>query len=161
MVHPAMICVDDQADVLAAVRRDLEPFTKYMQVLTATSADEAWALAEDADAAGHPIAVVITDQVMPGGDGVSLLKRMLKDARFSGARTCLLTGQATHADTIEAINVAQVARYIEKPWRGDQLRAAASALFTGWLLEVSGEDHQPFMSILDQNMLLQHLHRHG
>ena len=69
-----------------------------------------------------PLAVVVTDQVMPGGSGVDLLKRLHADIRFNAASTCLLTGQATHADTIEAINVAQVGRYVEKPWSGEQLR---------------------------------------
>lgn len=161
MVSPAIICVDDQPDVLAAVRRDLEPLATLTQLLTASSADEAWELAEDSDASGYPVAVVVTDQVMPDGDGVSLLKRLQKDSRFRHARTCLLTGQATHADTIEAINVAQVGRYVEKPWQGERLREAVVALFTQWLLEESGEDYQPFMAILDQDLLREHLHRRG
>ena len=70
MVTPAIICVDDQEDVLAAVRRDLEPFAELVQLVTASSADEAWDLAEDLDAAGHPLAVVVTDQVMPGAVGL-------------------------------------------------------------------------------------------
>ena len=127
MVTPAIICVDDQEDVLAAVRRDLERFADAVQLVTASSPDEAWDLAEDLDAAGHPLAVVVTDQVMPGGSGVDLLKRLHADPRFSPARTCLLTGQATHADTIEAINVAQVGHYIEKPWTGEQLANAVSS----------------------------------
>lgn len=161
MTQPALLCVDDQADVLAAVRRDLEPLNNYLQVVTAPSADEAWELAEDLDASGHPLAVVITDQVMPGGDGVELLKRFQNDARFATASTCMLTGQATHADTIEAINVAQVARYIEKPWTGEQLMAVAKFLFTKWLLEHSDEDYQGYMEVLDQDLLRTHLHRRG
>lgn len=161
MISPAIICVDDQDDVLAAVRRDLDFLNQQLQLVTAASAAEAWELAEELDAHGHPLAVVVTDQVMPGGDGVDLLKRLQGDARFSAARTCLLTGQATHADTIEAINVAQVGRYIEKPWRGEQLRDAVVTLFTQWLLEESGEDHAPFMALLDQEILRRHLHRLG
>ena len=161
MVTPAIICVDDQEDVLAAVRRDLQSFADALQVVTASSADEAWELAEDLDAAGYPVAVVVTDQVMPGGSGVDLLKRLRADGRFAAARMCLLTGQATHADTIEAINVAQVGHYIEKPWAGEQLANAVSSLFTQWLLEESGEDHLPFMSLIDQDLLRDHLHRLG
>ena len=109
----------------------------------------------------HPLAVVVTDQVMPGGSGVDLLKRLHADARFSPARTCFLLGQATHADTIEAINVAQVGHYIEKPWTGEQLANAVSSLFTQWLLEESGEEYAPFMALIDQDLLRDHLHRRG
>jgi response regulator RpfG family c-di-GMP phosphodiesterase len=65
--------------------------------------------------------VVVSGQVMPADSGVDLLKRLQADARFVKARTCSLTGQATHADTIEAINVAGIGHYIVKLWTGSQL----------------------------------------
>ncbi len=61
------------------------------------------------------IALIISDHVMPGKTGVELLTDVSKDGRFGFTRKVLLTGQATHTDTINAINSAGIDRYFEKP----------------------------------------------
>ncbi len=62
------------------------------------------------------ITVIVSDHVMPGKTGVELLTDVFHDSRFPNTKKILLTGQATHTDTINAIN-AGIDRYFEKPWQ--------------------------------------------
>lgn len=66
-----------------------------------------------------PFAVVLSDQHMPVVDGASVLKRV---AQFHPQTIrILVTGYASPEDTIRAINIAKISRYIVKPWRDEEL----------------------------------------
>ena len=95
---------------------------------------------------------------MPGGSGVELLGGIAKDDRFAGTRKILLTGQATHADTIQAVNDAHIDNYLEKPWDPAVLLTTARKLLTRFIMD-KGIDHTPYMSCLDQATLLDYLRR--
>ena len=94
---------------------------------------------------------------MPGASGTELLGKVAADRRFRHTRKVLLTGQATHADTINAINDGHIDNYIEKPWQPERILSVVKRLLTLYLLD-SGIDHRPYMSILDQPTLLAKLH---
>ena len=67
MAKPAILAVDDDAAVVAAVVRDLR--TKYgedYRVLRATSGAEALEILADQVLKDRPIAAVVSDQRMPG-----------------------------------------------------------------------------------------------
>ena len=70
----------------------------------------------------------------------------------------VLTGQATHADTIQAVNDAHIDNYLEKPWDPAVLLTTARKLLTRFIME-KGIDHTPYMSCLDQATLLDYLRR--
>src|SRR5436190_4616316 len=69
--HPVVLCVDDERETLAALRRSLrnEPY----EVITAQSAAEAleWFLE-------LPVALVLTDQRMPDVGGTEFLREVRK-----------------------------------------------------------------------------------
>ena len=69
----------------------------------------------------------------------------------------MLTGQATHADTINAINEGQLDNYVDKPWEPEKLLSVVKRLLTLYIME-SGIEYKPYMSILDQKTLLSKLH---
>ncbi len=60
----------------------------------------------------HPPAVVITDLVMPGMDGVALLARLAQDA--PGAAVIILTGQGTVESAVQAMKQGAY-DYLTKP----------------------------------------------
>ncbi len=82
------------------------------------------AAAEDADAAlqilsSRPVAVMVTDQRMPGRTGIDLCE--LVREHWPDTRRILLTADAERASAIDAINRGGVHAYVDKPWDPDRL----------------------------------------
>ncbi|WED27817.1 response regulator [Vibrio sp. DW001] len=151
-----LICVDDQREVLSAVLQDLEPLSTWLNIEDCESAAEALELMDDFDAEGEFVALIISDHVMPGKTGVELLTEISQDGRFSTTKKILLTGQATHQDTITAINLARIESYFEKPWNADVLRERARTLVTEFIFD-QGLDYTDYQGNLDQNVVLARL----
>ena len=147
-----IICVDDQQEVLDSVMRDLRPLTSHVRLEEASSVADCMQLLEEMDDNGDHVAIVISDQVMPEETGTELLGKIATDRRFGKTRKVLLTGQATHADTINAINDGHIDNYIEKPWQQEKLLAVVKKLLTLYVLD-AGLDHTEYMSVLDQPTL--------
>ncbi|HCE2053725.1 TPA: response regulator [Vibrio parahaemolyticus] len=151
-----LICVDDQREVLSAVLQDLEPLNKWLNIEDCESADEVLELMDELDADGEMIALIISDHVMPGKTGVELLTEISKDSRFVRTRKVLLTGQATHTDTINAINSAGIDHYFEKPWQANQLIECVRNLVTQYIFDM-GLDYTQYHEHLDQNVVFDRL----
>jgi response regulator RpfG family c-di-GMP phosphodiesterase len=66
-----------------------------------------------------PFALVISDQRMPGIDGVELLSRVGRV--HPETSRVLMTGYASHDDTMRALNLAGINYYIPKPWNDNEL----------------------------------------
>lgn len=156
MSKPTIVIVDDQRDVLTTVLKDLDEFSSFFTLETCESAEEALEVLEEIDAKGGDPALIICDHIMPEKNGVELLVDLNKDRRFHDTRKLLLTGLATHQDTIIAINAARIDQYIEKPWEKDQLISTVKTLVTEYILE-KGIDYQPFLSVLDKDVLYRKL----
>ncbi|EKO3498992.1 response regulator [Vibrio fluvialis] len=151
-----IICVDDQREVLSAVLQDLEPLATWINIEDCESAYEVLDLMDDLDAQGEHIALIISDHVMPGKTGVDLLTEVAEDSRFKGTKKVLLTGQATHTDTINAINAAGIDRYFEKPWNAKTLVECVRSLVTEYVFE-RGMDYTEWHDHLDQKIVLARL----
>jgi len=148
-----LICVDDQREVLSAVLQDLAPLKSWVNIEECESADEALDLLDELDSEGGYIALVISDHVMPGKNGVELLTDVSHDYRFLRTKKVLLTGQATHQDTITAINRARIESYIEKPWNASELLALATRLITEYIFD-KGLEYTDYQEHLDQQVVL-------
>ena len=153
-----IICVDDQQEVLNALEHDLAAFDELCQVEVCDSGQEVLDLMEEVDGNGDYIAVIISDQVMPKMSGVTLLAKITNDGRFPETQKMLLTGQATHQDTIEAINLGGIAQYIAKPWERDTIVGMVKTLLTKFIIE-KGIEHEPYLAICDQQVLYDNLRR--
>ena len=115
MKKPVMLVVDDDPQVLAAVRRDLR--TKYRDqytVVGSSSGDEALSALREWKSRGDAVAVLISDQRMPGMPGDELLAQSIE--LYPLARRVLLTAYADMDAAIRAINKAHVSQYLMKPW---------------------------------------------
>ncbi|MFA0439230.1 hypothetical protein BCU70_06310 [Vibrio sp. 10N.286.49.C2] len=151
-----IICVDDQREVLSAVVQDLERLSHWLNIEDCESGAEVLDLLDDLDADGERVAVIISDHVMPGMTGVELLTALSNDSRFKWTKKVLLTGQATHSDTITAINTAGISNYFEKPWNADILTECVRTLVTQFIFD-SGLEYQPYHEELDQKEVLKRL----
>lgn len=158
MDQPLILCIDDQEEILGAVMRDLAPLESHFDVRDCLSAEEAWQELEEAAAVERPIALLVCDHMMPGENGVDFLARVHEDGRFQNVRKILLTGMASHDDTIEAINRARIDRYISKPWEPEELRQAVRIELTRYVL-VAGLDYQEYLGALDREVLMKELWR--
>jgi two-component system, chemotaxis family, chemotaxis protein CheY len=149
-----IIVVEDQREVLQAISKDLIVLEDAFLVEECESAAEAEQVMDEIYRKGDFIGVIITDQVMPNKTGVEFLIDVHKDPRFPGTRKMLLTGLATHHDTIEAINKASVDKYLSKPWKTDELIQSVKTLVTEFILE-KGIEVKPFLHHLDKTLLFE------
>ena len=153
-----IIYLDDQREVLSTLSKELIPFEELFQVEECESADEAYSLMEEIDEQGDYVAVLISDHIMPGRNGVDFLSEVNNDMRFVSTKKVLLTGMATHQDTIMAINNARIDKYIEKPWRTEILVNMVKELITRFVFE-KGLDYQKYIKMLDQKVMFEVLRR--
>ncbi|MGI8934465.1 MAG: response regulator [Phormidesmis sp.] len=122
-----ILVVDDEPDNLDLLYRT---FYRDFQVIKAQSGHDALQmLAKEGD-----IAVIISDQRMPGMSGTELLR--LTADRYPNSIRVMLTGYTDVEDLVEAINEGKVFKYVTKPWEEADLRTIVSqAIDTHSLLE--------------------------
>lgn len=108
-----ILCVDDETANLRLLER---LFRDSYDVYTAASGAEALELLEV-----HDIAVIISDQRMPGMTGIDFLKRAAEMRRQTVR--IMLTGYTDAGTLVEAINSSVVYKYVTKPWINEDLAA--------------------------------------
>jgi two-component system probable response regulator PhcQ len=117
-----LMLVDDEPPVLRALERDLSmgglatagqsPFFRIRSFVYPREALEAF---------GAPVPdIVIADYLMPGMDGIGFLQQVRQ--KEPGAVRILLSGNATINVLMDAVNVAGVYHFLEKPWEAGKLR---------------------------------------
>jgi len=115
MKKPAILVVDDDPQVLAAITHDLRrEFRQEYRILSANSGPGALTTLDELRTRAEPLAMVMADQRMPNVEGVEVLTRAL--ALFPNSKRVLLTAYADTAAAIRAVNAAQLDYYLLKPW---------------------------------------------
>jgi len=115
MAKPAILAVDDDAAVVAAVVRDLrQRYGESYRVLRATSGAEALEILADQVLRDRPVAAVVSDQRMPGMSGIEVLRQVREQS--PDTKLCLLTAYADTDVAIRAINDIALDYYLMKPW---------------------------------------------
>jgi len=111
MKKPIILAVDDDAQVLAAITRDLrQEFRQDYRIISVNSGPEALATLDTLRTRAEPLA----DQRMPEVEGVEVLAHARE--LFPVAKRVLLTAYADTTAAIRAINSAQLDYYLLKPW---------------------------------------------
>jgi thioredoxin reductase (NADPH) len=131
--RPAILAVDDEPAVLAAVARDLRRgFGERFRILRSNSGQEALEVLRELRTRGEPVAMLIADQRMPGMSGTEYLvhaRTIVPDAK-----RVLLTAYADTEAAIAAINEVALDYYLLKPWDPpeEQLFPVVEDLLTTW-----------------------------
>jgi len=115
MPNPIILAVDDDPSVLEALVQDLRRnYGERYRVLRAGSGQAALDTCTQLKSRGDAVALVVSDQRMPGISGVEMLERL--QAVNPSARRVLLTAYADTEAAIRAINSARIHYYLTKPW---------------------------------------------
>ena len=130
---PRILVVDDEEAILETMAFT---FVDSYEVLTSNDAAHALELLDE----HAPVAVVITDQRMPGMTGSELLTQIYK--RHPDTTRIILTGFADMESTVEAINTGHVYAYVNKPWEQDDLRQIVKRAYDHHCL--ISENKRPF-----------------
>ncbi|MBC7919987.1 MAG: FAD-dependent oxidoreductase [Ferruginibacter sp.] len=115
MKQPIILALDDDAQVLRAIVRDLRStYRKEYRILSTESAREALGVLEELKKKGETVALFLSDQRMPEMLGVDFLTQARKI--FPEAKRVLLTAYSDIEAAIRAINDVQLDYYLNKPW---------------------------------------------
>jgi serine phosphatase RsbU (regulator of sigma subunit)/FixJ family two-component response regulator len=110
-----IICVDDERLVLDALQAQLiSNFGDEYNYEIADNGDEAIEIIKEIREGGGEIGLIVSDQLMPGMKGNELLKWVHEYS--PNTKKILLTGQASMESVVDALNEADLYRYISKPW---------------------------------------------
>lgn len=108
-----LLVVDDESDNLDLLYRT---FRREFKVFKADSGMNALKLlAQEGE-----MAIIISDQRMPGMNGTEFLRKTADE--FPDTIRILLTGYTDVEDLVEAINAGKVFKYITKPWSPEKLK---------------------------------------
>lgn len=116
--HLRVLAVDDNATNRHILR---ELFTSWgLEVLIAQSAPEALAALDRAGSDGRPIALVVTDMMMPDIDGFGLVERMRADPRLRETQVIMLTSSNRAEDAARCARMG-IGAHLAKPIKQSRL----------------------------------------
>jgi len=134
--------VDDEDAILESLELTLG--TEY-EIFTATSGEAGLEILDR-----EQIALVISDQVMPGMSGVEFLETVIE--RNPRAIRMMLTGYSDMPALIRAINEGRIYKYLPKPWEPDDLRISVKRALE--VYELSSENAQLADALAEANQRL-------
>lgn len=102
-----LLLVDDDANVLTALRRDLRH--ENYNIITAGNGDEAMSLLAE-----NEVGVILIDHRMTGMSGIELLAKVR--AMHPKVVRTVLSGYTELNSLTETINRGEIYRYLDKPW---------------------------------------------
>lgn len=128
----AILLVDDEPMVLESLSEELQRnFGHNYDIEAAESGEEALEIIEELQAEGIEVAVVISDQLMPGLKGDELLSQI--HIQYPDMLKIMLTGQAGAEAVGNAVNSANLYRYITKPWDATDLNLTVKEAINKYL----------------------------
>ncbi|MFH1007725.1 MAG: response regulator [Candidatus Latescibacterota bacterium] len=124
-----ILVVDDEPHNLESLRRT---FRREYNVFVAAGGEEGLAIVQQ-----ETIALIITDQRMPGLSGIQLLERAM--AVYPHAIRIILTAFTDVDALIGAIHTGRVYRYITKPWDPEELKVTVKRAIELYELTMENE----------------------
>lgn len=148
MTQRQLLVVDDEIINLQIIREYLEDSGHQLELVT--SAERAW---ESLTTGGRAFDLVILDRMMPGMNGIELLRQMKGDARFASIPVIMQTA-ATAPDQVREGIEAGAYYYLAKPYEPETLLAIVRAALADVGVRESARQealaHVKAMELLDQ-----------
>jgi diguanylate cyclase (GGDEF)-like protein len=139
---PRILIVDDEPENLRALERTLR--SKF-EVVSCSSPQEALERVQDGE-----FSVMISDQRMPGMLGTELLQRVAQAKPL--ITRVILTAFTDTREMLDAINRAEIFRYITKPWDNDELATVVHQAYEHHHLKK--ENYNLIQTLEDRNRIL-------
>jgi two-component sensor histidine kinase len=151
----AILCVDDEPIILSSLSEQLKrQFRSQCLIEEASDGETALNLIADLQNQGIEVALVIVDQIMPGMKGDELLIQIHQT--YPRILTVMLTGQANVTPVGNAVNSANLYRYLSKPWETVDLiltvKEALKRYTSSQVLEEKNQALQKLTASLEQTV---------
>lgn len=147
----AIICVDDEDIILEALKDQLGPFFENQYLIeTATTAEDALDIYDELVDSDYEVPVVISDYLMPGMRGDEFLIKVHE--KNPNTLKILLTGHANIEGITNAINKANLYRYIPKPWDRDDLILTVREAVRSFLQELEIKKQNLELEAINDNL---------
>lgn len=114
---PTVLLVDDEENILKAIRRALRSIN--VKVLMATSGKLGLEMLSN-----EPAHLIISDMRMPEMTGAEFLSQCAQ--RYPEIPRILMTGYSDMESTVKAINEGKISSYLPKPWNDDALKSTVA-----------------------------------
>jgi diguanylate cyclase (GGDEF)-like protein len=121
----SMLVVDDEPAIRGLLTQLLDA---EFEVVTADSAEAARTILTQ-----RPVDIILTDQQLPGQNGVQLLEHVCLHS--PNTVRIMMTGLGRLEDAVDAINCGRVQYYLFKPFKNDQLLHTLRQAAHSYLLE--------------------------
>ncbi len=151
MNKPVLRCVDDEEMILLSLKDQLrEHFSDDFRIELLENGEDALELAKDLLSTSVDIPVIICDQIMPGIKGNELLRKLhtLSPKTFN----ILLTGQADAGAVGDAVNFANLYRYIAKPWEETDLVLTIKEALRSFYQDKQLEEQNRALKEMNENL---------
>lgn len=114
MDNCVIICVDDEGVILDSLTEQLKRNLPSCSIEAAESGEEALEILADLGTEDVEVALIISDQIMPKMKGDEFLIKVHN--QYPEILKIMMTGQASIDAVGNAVNEANLYRYISKPW---------------------------------------------
>lgn len=125
MIEAQILVIDDEQINIEVLLEYLAGETTR-QPHTAKDGETAWKLLQDT---ANSYQLILLDRMMPGLDGIELLRRMKNDNRLAGIPVIMQTAAGSAEQVREGLE-AGAYYYLTKPYRRDELLAIVHAALT-------------------------------
>lgn len=133
---PVLLIVEDNEDLCAFLERSLK--LEY-KVLTAANGQIALDLLQN-----HVVDIIISDVMMPGVDGLELVKKTKENEQYSHIPIVLLSARTNLETKVTGLDYGADS-YIEKPFSLEYLRAQVNSLVKNRILLLEKFATSPFI----------------
>src|SRR5690606_7212959 len=125
-----LLLVDDERNVISSMQRLL--YGKGYTLLSTGSAEDAFELL-----ATHEVGVILCDQRMPKLSGTEFYARVRY--MYPDVVRMILSGYTDLKSLTDAVNKGSIFKFLEKPWKNDEVLAAVEEAFQHY--EHTGSGH--------------------
>jgi diguanylate cyclase (GGDEF)-like protein/PAS domain S-box-containing protein len=159
MAQKVIVCIDDERLILVSLRTQLLRSLDYDCVIeVAESGQEALALFAELAEVGVMVAVAICDQNIPDIPGDQLLGQLHSLSPMT--RNILLTGQLNLNAVVNAVNAANLYRFIPKPWDEADLTLTVREALRSYEQEHQLTEQNEALRTVNQQLQQEILERH-
>ncbi|MGF1686119.1 ATP-binding protein [Photobacterium japonica] len=150
----AIVCLDDDPDIVEQLNAALAPFAGLFDICNAYSIDQANAVLTRIAQQGQRVAMVICDNDLGSDNGVDFLISLDQYPASQQARSILINDTPQLDAIMQAVNEGRLHYCLTKPWDQDALQSVLIKELTSFILKHTDEDWLRYSQVLDHRRIL-------